>query len=93
MGSDPNSLQGQIPYGAWPYAPGPGTPLAEPRSDPNRRRAAGTLAVIFGQEKSMKIKILSMVIALAFVAGCTNTMRGAGQDIERGGEKIQQKAG
>ncbi|MBB5216033.1 entericidin A/B family lipoprotein [Parapusillimonas granuli] len=42
----------------------------------------------------MKIKILTMVIALAaLAAGCTNTMRGAGQDIERGGEKIQQKAG
>jgi entericidin B len=41
----------------------------------------------------MKIKmLLSMVIVAAFAAGCTNTMRGAGEDIERGGEKIQQKA-
>lgn len=37
---------------------------------------------------------LPIVLALAALAsGCTNTMRGAGQDIERGGEKIQEKAG
>lgn len=39
-------------------------------------------------------KIVWLPILLAFAtltAGC-NTMRGAGQDIERGGEKIQQQA-
>lgn len=43
----------------------------------------------------MKIKVLlPVVLALAaLAAGCTNTMRGAGQDIEHGGEKIQEKAG
>lgn len=41
----------------------------------------------------MKIRIcLPIVMAFAaFVAGC-NTMHGAGQDIERGGEKIQQES-
>lgn len=35
---------------------------------------------------------LPLVLAFAaFAAGCTNTMHGAGEDIERGGEKIQQK--
>lgn len=42
----------------------------------------------------MKKKVwLPMLLAVAFLAaGCTNTMRGVGQDIERGGEKIQEKA-
>lgn len=41
----------------------------------------------------MKTQIwLPIVLALAaFTAGC-NTMHGAGQDIERGGEKIQEQA-
>lgn len=35
---------------------------------------------------------LPLVLALAaFTAGC-NTMHGAGEDIERGGEKIQEQA-
>ncbi len=35
---------------------------------------------------------LPLVLALAaFTAGC-NTMHGAGEDIERGGEKIQNQA-
>jgi len=39
-------------------------------------------------------KLLSLTIAagyLLLIAGC-NTMHGLGQDIERGGEKIQEKA-
>lgn len=42
----------------------------------------------------MKMRILLPIILVvaAFASACTNTMRGAGQDIERGGEKIQQKA-
>jgi len=41
----------------------------------------------------MKTRVwLPIVLAFAaFAAGCTNTMHGAGQDIERGGEKIQEK--
>lgn len=41
----------------------------------------------------MKTRIwMPIVLALAaFTAGC-NTMHGAGQDIERGGEKIQEQA-
>jgi Predicted small secreted protein len=39
-----------------------------------------------------KSLLLSMLLAIsAFVAGC-NTMHGMGEDIERGGEKIQQGA-
>lgn len=39
-----------------------------------------------------KIVWLPIVLALAaFTAGC-NTMQGAGEDIERGGEKIQRQA-
>lgn len=35
---------------------------------------------------------MPIILALAaFITGC-NTMRGAGQDIERGGEKIQESA-
>lgn len=40
-------------------------------------------------------RFIALAIAASFVTiattGC-NTMRGAGQDIERGGEKIQDKA-
>ncbi|SAH81791.1 entericidin A anti-toxin [Bordetella ansorpii] len=37
-------------------------------------------------------KLLAAVLAMAaMVAGC-NTMEGAGKDIERGGEKIQDSA-
>lgn len=40
----------------------------------------------------MKIRlILPLLLAAAAVTGC-NTMEGAGKDIERGGEKIQQQA-
>lgn len=39
-------------------------------------------------------KILAMIVMLGFIgvaAGC-NTMEGAGKDIERGGEKMQDSA-
>lgn len=36
-------------------------------------------------------RIVSTLILLGALAGC-NTMQGLGQDIERGGEKIQDKA-
>jgi len=35
--------------------------------------------------------LLMTLFAASVLAGC-NTMRGAGQDIERGGEKIQENA-
>jgi entericidin B len=35
--------------------------------------------------------IALVLAALALLAGC-NTMQGLGQDIERGGEKLQEKA-
>lgn len=41
----------------------------------------------------MKKKIwLPILLTLAVLTAGCNTMRGAGEDIERGGEKIQQKA-
>jgi predicted small secreted protein len=38
-----------------------------------------------------KLSILLAFLAAALLAGC-NTMQGAGKDIERGGEKLQQSA-
>jgi entericidin B len=43
------------------------------------------------KEIEMLQKIAAIILAMAFVAGC-NTMEGAGKDIERGGEEIQEKA-
>lgn len=41
----------------------------------------------------MKTRIwLPVILTLATLAAGCNTVRGAGQDIERGGEKIQQAA-
>lgn len=41
----------------------------------------------------MKKKVwLPILLAIAVLTVGCNTMRGAGQDIERGGEKIQQEA-
>lgn len=39
-----------------------------------------------------KTLLLPVVLALAAMAAGCNTMAGAGEDIERGGEKIQQQA-
>jgi predicted small secreted protein len=36
-------------------------------------------------------KVAAIFLAMLFVAGC-NTMEGAGKDIERAGEKTQDKA-
>jgi predicted small secreted protein len=36
-------------------------------------------------------RLLAILLLAGFVAGC-NTMRGAGEDLEAGGEKMQQKA-
>ena len=36
-------------------------------------------------------RILAILMLLGTIAGC-NTMQGLGQDIERGGEKLQEKA-
>ena len=38
-----------------------------------------------------KLSILLAFLAVGLLAGC-NTMQGAGKDIERGGEKLQQIA-
>jgi predicted small secreted protein len=40
----------------------------------------------------MITKLASLFIAVLVLAGC-NTIQGAGTDIERGGEKIQDAAG
>ncbi|MGB6103217.1 MAG: entericidin A/B family lipoprotein [Pusillimonas sp.] len=41
----------------------------------------------------MKTRVwMPILLALAaLVGGCMNTLHGAGEDIERGGEKIQEK--
>ena len=36
-------------------------------------------------------RLLAILVLAGFVAGC-NTIAGAGKDLERGGEKIQNKA-
>ena len=62
----------------------------------SKRGSADTVdpcCIVTQQEIYMK-KIVWLPIVLAFAAftaGC-NTMEGAGEDIERGGEKIQQQA-
>jgi entericidin B len=39
----------------------------------------------------MFTKLLAVLMLAGFIAGC-NTMAGAGKDLERGGEKLQEKA-
>jgi len=39
----------------------------------------------------MLTKLLAVLMLAGFIAGC-NTMAGAGKDLERGGEKLQEKA-
>lgn len=39
----------------------------------------------------MITRLLAAMLMAGFIAGC-NTMEGAGKDLERGGEKIQEKA-
>lgn len=40
----------------------------------------------------MKTLILPIILAFAALTGGCNTIHGAGQDIERGGEKIQEQS-
>jgi len=39
----------------------------------------------------MYLKIIAAALAVAFLAGC-NTMEGAGKDIKKGGESIENSA-
>ncbi|HKQ24957.1 MAG TPA: entericidin A/B family lipoprotein [Burkholderiales bacterium] len=39
----------------------------------------------------MLTRLLAVLMLVGFIAGC-NTMAGAGKDLERGGEKLQEKA-
>lgn len=39
----------------------------------------------------MLTRLMAVLMLAGFIAGC-NTMEGAGKDLERGGEKIQEKA-
>ncbi len=39
----------------------------------------------------MITRLLAVLLLAGFIAGC-NTMEGAGKDLEKGGEKMQQKA-
>jgi len=43
------------------------------------------------KEVEMKILMLALAVGTLLAAGC-NTVRGAGQDIERGGQKTQDAA-
>jgi predicted small secreted protein len=40
---------------------------------------------------NMLTRLLAVLMLAGFIAGC-NTIEGAGKDLERGGEKIQEKA-
>jgi len=67
-----------------------------PRADcvcqPTDRRNPETYPLLsINQENTMLQKILATLLLLGALAGC-NTMNGFGQDVERGGEKIQEKA-
>lgn len=42
-------------------------------------------------KKPISLLVLAAALAALFTAGC-NTMEGAGQDIERAGEEIQEEA-
>lgn len=39
----------------------------------------------------MLTKLLAVLMLAGFIAGC-NTIEGAGKDLERGGEKLQEQA-
>ena len=39
----------------------------------------------------MFTKLLAVLVLAGFITGC-NTISGAGKDLERGGEKLQEKA-
>jgi predicted small secreted protein len=43
------------------------------------------------EENVMYLKLIAAALALAFVAGC-NTMAGAGKDIQKGGESLENSA-
>ena len=63
--------------------------LGGPYSSPRRETPRKFESI---QENHMKTRIwLPILLAVAALAGgCKNTLHGAGEDIERGGEKIQQ---
>jgi predicted small secreted protein len=44
------------------------------------------------KESTMVRSLIALLIATAAMLSGCNTMRGFGQDMERGGEKIQQEA-
>jgi len=46
---------------------------------------------ILSMKRAIAISVL-MMVTLLLISGC-NTIRGAGEDIERGGEAIQRSAG
>ena len=43
-------------------------------------------------KETVMYKLLAALLAVGFILSGCNTMEGAGKDIERGGEKIQDKA-
>jgi predicted small secreted protein len=57
----------------------------------DRKKPATYLRHSIHKENTMLQKILATLMLLGAIAGC-NTMQGFGQDVERTGEKIQDKA-
>jgi entericidin B len=55
------------------------------------QKTCTVLSPLDHKENTMLQKILATLLLLVAIAGC-NTMNGFGQDVERGGEKIQEKA-
>jgi predicted small secreted protein len=53
--------------------------------------AAVSIRIQTYKEIVMYLKLIAASLALAFFAGC-NTMEGAGKDIQKGGEAIQNSA-
>ncbi len=41
--------------------------------------------------KSLAVALLAGILAMSLTSGCKNTAHGAGRDIEKMGEKIQEK--
>jgi predicted small secreted protein len=61
----------------------------------SRRRTANAAAGTNGKEMTMITRFLMLITALTIAAGslsACNTVQGAGRDIEKGGQKLQDEA-
>jgi entericidin B len=75
--------------------PAPGLPLGQiPPGDSSGTPIANhspQFILLTRKETIMYLRIIAVAWAVAFMAGC-NTMEGAGKDIKKGGESIEQSA-